>query len=219
MFGKGIYTADMVTKSANYCHATPENPYGLLLLCEVALGKPWELTRAKFVERLPAGKNSVKGMLRSLSRLNRLGGHGQAMSFVGHLHQASLCEGGAQHTVTVVSAGIGGTKPDPKETVILPDGMLRGLHAHKTHFLSSERALFHHLRFGPSIENVCVVYIASQAWRCRAAKGLSTLPRLSCCTTNSLCTTRTSSASATSSRSGSTSRRNDQWAAHHAAMS
>lgn len=35
MFGKGIYFADMVSKSANYCHATGS---GLLLLCEVALG-------------------------------------------------------------------------------------------------------------------------------------------------------------------------------------
>ena len=39
MFGKGIYFADMVSKSANYCYANPSNPYGLLLLCEVALGK------------------------------------------------------------------------------------------------------------------------------------------------------------------------------------
>jgi hypothetical protein len=53
------------------------------------------------------------------------------MPIVGHLHQGSLCEDGSQHTVTVLSAGIGGTKPDPKETVILPDGILRGLHAHK----------------------------------------------------------------------------------------
>jgi len=38
MFGKGIYFADMVSKSANYCFAQRNNPYGLLLLCEVALG-------------------------------------------------------------------------------------------------------------------------------------------------------------------------------------
>ena len=38
MFGKGVYFADVVSKSANYCHATKLNPMGCLLLCEVALG-------------------------------------------------------------------------------------------------------------------------------------------------------------------------------------
>jgi hypothetical protein len=38
MFGKGIYFADMVSKSANYCCPAPDNKTGLLLLCEVALG-------------------------------------------------------------------------------------------------------------------------------------------------------------------------------------
>lgn len=39
MFGKGIYFADMVSKSANYCCTNSEDPKGLLLLCEVALGE------------------------------------------------------------------------------------------------------------------------------------------------------------------------------------
>lgn len=40
MFGKGVYFADMVSKSANYCcvKRDSENKEGLLLLCEVALG-------------------------------------------------------------------------------------------------------------------------------------------------------------------------------------
>lgn len=38
MFGKGIYFADMVSKSANYCCADSVNSTGLMLLCEVALG-------------------------------------------------------------------------------------------------------------------------------------------------------------------------------------
>lgn len=38
MFGKGIYFADMVSKSANYCATAPANPKGLMLLCDVALG-------------------------------------------------------------------------------------------------------------------------------------------------------------------------------------
>lgn len=38
MFGKGIYFSDIPSKAANYCHPKEENPEGLILLCEVALG-------------------------------------------------------------------------------------------------------------------------------------------------------------------------------------
>ena len=38
MFGKGVYFADMVSKSANYCCTSRSNDTGLLLLCDVALG-------------------------------------------------------------------------------------------------------------------------------------------------------------------------------------
>lgn len=38
MFGKGIYFADMSSKSANYCCTSRTAPVGLMLLCEVALG-------------------------------------------------------------------------------------------------------------------------------------------------------------------------------------
>lgn len=66
MFGKGVYFADLVSKSANYCHATPENPYALLLLSEVVLGLEFELTRAKFIEKLPKGYQSCKGVGESM---------------------------------------------------------------------------------------------------------------------------------------------------------
>jgi hypothetical protein len=36
LFGKGIYLADMASKSLNYCY--PTNKVGLVLLCEAALG-------------------------------------------------------------------------------------------------------------------------------------------------------------------------------------
>ncbi len=38
MFGKGVYFADMVSKSANYCYSNSQNPVSCMLLCEVALG-------------------------------------------------------------------------------------------------------------------------------------------------------------------------------------
>lgn len=48
MFGKGIYFADMVSKSANYCLASKINNSGLVLLCEVALGNINEKSQADF---------------------------------------------------------------------------------------------------------------------------------------------------------------------------
>lgn len=40
MFGKGIYFADMASKSANYCSSGNSDGVGLLLLCEVEVGNP-----------------------------------------------------------------------------------------------------------------------------------------------------------------------------------
>lgn len=65
MFGKGIYFADMVSKSANYCMTSKTNPIGYMLLCEVALGNIYERTRADYVEKLPKGKHSCKGVGKS----------------------------------------------------------------------------------------------------------------------------------------------------------
>lgn len=49
MFGKGIYLADMSSKSANYCCSYLSNNTALLLLCEAELGDPMQtLTAAKY---------------------------------------------------------------------------------------------------------------------------------------------------------------------------
>ncbi|OHW98329.1 PARP-like domain-containing protein [Colletotrichum incanum] len=42
MFGKGIYLADMSTKSANYCVSSNSGGQALLLLCEAELGDPMQ---------------------------------------------------------------------------------------------------------------------------------------------------------------------------------
>ncbi|XP_053681345.1 poly [ADP-ribose] polymerase [Anopheles nili] len=65
MFGKGIYFADMVTKSANYCCTNSIDSTGLMLLCEVALGDMQEYSQAHYVKKLPSGKHSVKGVGRT----------------------------------------------------------------------------------------------------------------------------------------------------------
>ncbi|OZC07954.1 hypothetical protein X798_05061 [Onchocerca flexuosa] len=60
MFGKGIYFADLISKSANYCYAV--NTEGFILLCEVALGEIQEEINAKSIIKPDRGKHSVKGL-------------------------------------------------------------------------------------------------------------------------------------------------------------
>lgn len=63
MFGKGVYFADMFSKSANYCYASEASRSGVLLLCEVALGDMNELLDADYeANNLPKGKLSTKGV-------------------------------------------------------------------------------------------------------------------------------------------------------------
>ncbi|XP_076912859.1 poly [ADP-ribose] polymerase 2-like [Bidens hawaiensis] len=63
MFGKGVYFADMFSKSANYCCASQQSSSGVLLLCEVALGDMAELLEANYdADKLPQGKLSTKGV-------------------------------------------------------------------------------------------------------------------------------------------------------------
>lgn len=63
MFGKGVYFANMVSKSANYTAATRSSDVACMLLCEVALGDMNELKQADFyASNLPPGKLSTKGL-------------------------------------------------------------------------------------------------------------------------------------------------------------
>lgn len=63
MFGKGVYFADMSSKSANYCFTSRESSTGILLLCEVALGEMNEKLHADYYAgNLPPGKHSTKGI-------------------------------------------------------------------------------------------------------------------------------------------------------------
>jgi poly [ADP-ribose] polymerase len=58
MFGKGIYLADMSSKSANYCAAYNSGGHALLLLCEAELGQPmYELTNASYSAGEDAQRN------------------------------------------------------------------------------------------------------------------------------------------------------------------
>lgn len=65
LFGKGVYFADMASKSACYC--CPSNDIALILLCEVALGSPNEhFTTNHNAANLPNGKHSTKGCGRTI---------------------------------------------------------------------------------------------------------------------------------------------------------
>ncbi|KAF2212952.1 hypothetical protein CERZMDRAFT_40236 [Cercospora zeae-maydis SCOH1-5] len=69
MFGKGVYLADMSSKSANYCCSYNTGGHALLLLCEAELGDPlYELTNSSYTageEAMQNGSLSTwgKGMI------------------------------------------------------------------------------------------------------------------------------------------------------------
>ena len=66
MFGKGVYFADMVSKSANYCCASRQRPTAILLLAEVSLGSERELLESDYyANKLPSGRHSTKGLGRN----------------------------------------------------------------------------------------------------------------------------------------------------------
>ncbi|KAI0638778.1 poly polymerase catalytic domain-containing protein [Trametes polyzona] len=68
MFGKGVYFADMMSKSANYCHAYLSDNTGLLLLCEVAAKPFYEQYQANYSaseDCKKAGARATKGIGRS----------------------------------------------------------------------------------------------------------------------------------------------------------
>ncbi|VDL70778.1 unnamed protein product [Nippostrongylus brasiliensis] len=88
MFGKGVYFADVATKSGNYCH--PSNgKCALLMLSEVALGESQVLYDANYTaDKLEQGKNSTIGMGRKdgvrvpLGPLEDCGGDGGRYSLL-----------------------------------------------------------------------------------------------------------------------------------------
>lgn len=61
MFGKGVYIADISSKSTNYCRSSMSNDIGLLLLREAELGNPMlALTGADYnAEDLTKGKGCL----------------------------------------------------------------------------------------------------------------------------------------------------------------
>ncbi|KAI7820300.1 poly polymerase catalytic domain-containing protein [Gamsiella multidivaricata] len=64
MFDKGVYFADCVSKSANYCFTSGTNDTSLMLLCEVALGDMFKIEQSDCCAKTnsqKARKHSTKG--------------------------------------------------------------------------------------------------------------------------------------------------------------
>lgn len=60
LFGKGVYFADLASKSAPYCCADMSNNIGIFLVCEVALGKTRDLYMPDCdADNLPKGTHST----------------------------------------------------------------------------------------------------------------------------------------------------------------
>ncbi|KAI0985382.1 hypothetical protein GJ496_004262 [Pomphorhynchus laevis] len=64
MFGKGVYFADVSSKSAQYCYACSSNSTCFMLLAEVSLGESHRLLSSehRLPKLLPKGKHSTHGV-------------------------------------------------------------------------------------------------------------------------------------------------------------
>ncbi|KAM5194152.1 poly [ADP-ribose] polymerase 2 isoform 2-T2 [Mantella aurantiaca] len=91
MFGKGIYFADVSSKSANYCFTTRDKNVGIILLSEVALGDANELIAADYdAQKKLKGKHSTKGVGRSIPDPQKSIAHEGALVPLGPLKDAGL---------------------------------------------------------------------------------------------------------------------------------
>lgn len=63
MFGKGIYFADRLSKSANYCDKTEHGAVGYLFLCEVAVGKSYIAEKAQQFQSAPVVTTRTGGRI------------------------------------------------------------------------------------------------------------------------------------------------------------
>lgn len=67
MFGKGVYFADVASKSVGYTNAHASKGIGLMLLCRVALGKTRPLYQSCYTaNNLPKGTHSTHGVGRMI---------------------------------------------------------------------------------------------------------------------------------------------------------
>lgn len=61
MFGKGVYFADMFSKSRQYCRSSSTNEPAYMMLCDVALGEMHRCREAQYMDAAPSGTHSTWG--------------------------------------------------------------------------------------------------------------------------------------------------------------
>eukprot|EP01114_Cavostelium_apophysatum_P007265 TRINITY_DN1927_c0_g1_i1.p1 TRINITY_DN1927_c0_g1~~TRINITY_DN1927_c0_g1_i1.p1 ORF type:complete len:935 (-),score=347.88 TRINITY_DN1927_c0_g1_i1:64-2868(-) len=61
-FGKGVYFADVISKSGSYCFTSNAQPHAVMLLAEVAAGKLNELKKDEYMEKAPPGTQCTKAL-------------------------------------------------------------------------------------------------------------------------------------------------------------
>lgn len=66
-FGKGVYFADLLGKSANYCR-TEGSSEMLVMACDVALGVPFETARDRYMEKAQPGTSSTHALAEIIPR-------------------------------------------------------------------------------------------------------------------------------------------------------
>jgi len=66
LFGKGIYLADRIQKSAPFCFPSSENNIGILYLCDTALGEHYEVKKPEYIKALPSELLSTKVLGKNL---------------------------------------------------------------------------------------------------------------------------------------------------------
>lgn len=65
-FGKGVYFADVISKSGSYCFASAQHPVGLMILNEVALGEINKVKQDTYMEKAPNGYHSTMALGRTV---------------------------------------------------------------------------------------------------------------------------------------------------------
>ena len=104
MFGKGVYFADMASKSAQYCHSHLSDGVALLLLCDVAVGTPNNLLHSDFnASNLPDGKHCTKGVGRTGPKATNSVSHAEGFSIpMGPAHHTSAINGSLEYNEYIV---------------------------------------------------------------------------------------------------------------------
>ncbi|CAK7348322.1 unnamed protein product [Dovyalis caffra] len=122
MFGKGVYFADMFSKSANYCYATSAAPAGVLLLCEKATLECDRIKKQLLVARSDQMYTDVVEQT-ILAQHVDISQPVVALGDMAELLQAKY-DADKLPSGKLSTKGVGGTAPDISDAKVLEDGVV-----------------------------------------------------------------------------------------------